>query len=41
MSGKHRVLFVVTLALEAVDRVRVLSARKASPAQRRKYEEAP
>jgi hypothetical protein len=41
MSGKHRVLFVVTLVFEAADSVRLLSARKASPSQRRKYEEAP
>jgi len=41
MSAKHRVLFVVTLVLETADLVRIVSARRASPSQRRKYEEAP
>lgn len=41
MSARIRVLFVVTLVLEAEDVVRIISARKASPFQRKKYEEAP
>ncbi len=41
MSARSRLLFVVTLVLEHDDLVRLISARKASPSQRRKYEEAP
>ena len=41
MSGRQRVLFVVTVILEGPSAVRIVSARKASPAQRRKYEETP
>jgi hypothetical protein len=41
MSPRTRLLFVVTLVLEPEDVVRIISARKASPSQRRKYEEAP
>lgn len=40
-SGGNRVLFVVTITFESADLVRILSAREASPEQRRKYEEAP
>jgi uncharacterized protein len=41
MSARSRILFVVTMVREAEDVVRIISARKASPSQRRKYEEAP
>ena len=41
MSARSRVLFVVTLVFETLNLVRIISARKASPAQRTKYEEAP
>jgi uncharacterized protein len=41
MSARHRVLFVVTLMIEADDVVRIISARKASALQRKRYEEAP
>jgi len=41
MSARRRLLFVVTLVSEADDVVRMISARRASPSQRRKYEEAP
>lgn len=41
MSGRSRLLFVVTLVIESTDMVRIISARKASPSQRRQYEEAP
>jgi uncharacterized DUF497 family protein len=37
LSHRSRVLFVVSA--ERGDRVRLISARKASPAQRKKYEE--
>jgi len=38
MSGRHRVLFVVTLIVED-DVVRIISARRASRLQRKRYEE--
>ena len=38
-SALLRVLFVVHLEIERSGRTRIISARKASPAQRRKYEE--
>ena len=41
MSGKSRILFVVTIILETQDTLRIVSARRASPSQRKKYEEAP
>jgi uncharacterized DUF497 family protein len=41
MSARRRLLFVVTLVLESDDVIRIITARKASPSQRRKYEEAP
>jgi uncharacterized DUF497 family protein len=41
MSGGHRVLFVVTFIFDGLDVIRIVSARKASASQRRKYEEAP
>ncbi len=41
MSARTRVLFVVTLVFETLGVVRIISARKASPVQRKKYEEAP
>jgi len=41
MSARRRVLFVVVLVNEDDDVTRIISARKASPTQRRKYEEAP
>ena len=41
MSARTRVLFVVTLVFETLGVVRIISARKASPGQRKKYEEAP
>ena len=40
-SGRSRVLFVVSLHYETSDTVRIISARRASLAHRRKYEEAP
>lgn len=40
-SARLGVLFVVTLMLERDEVVRIISARKASPLQRKKYEEAP
>ena len=40
-SGRSRLLFVVVLVFETAELVRIISARKASPSQRRKYEEAP
>jgi uncharacterized protein len=41
MSARYRVLFVVTLVHDAADVIRIISARRASASQRRKYEEAP
>jgi uncharacterized DUF497 family protein len=41
MSGRSRLLFVVTIVFESADAIRIISARKASPSQRKKYEEAP
>jgi hypothetical protein len=41
MSGRHRVLFVVTIILENGNVVRIISARRASAAQRKRYEETP
>ena len=41
MSARTRLLFVVTLVSEPDGTIRIISARKASPSQRRKYEEAP
>ena len=41
MSGKARILFVVIVVLDPDHSIRIISARKASPTQRRKYEEAP
>ena len=38
-SGLLRVLFVVHLEIARSGRTRIISARKASPSQRRKYEE--
>jgi hypothetical protein len=40
-SGRQRVLFVVTIILENDDTVRIISARRANPQQRKRYEEAP
>jgi uncharacterized DUF497 family protein len=40
-SGRNRILFVVTLHHEDEEVIRIVSARRASPSQRRKYEEAP
>ena len=40
MSGRSRVLFVVVLVIESRDVTRIISARKASASQKRKYEEA-
>ena len=40
-SHAGRLLFVVTIIYEEKDVIRILSARRASPSQRRKYEEAP
>lgn len=40
-SARDRVLFVVVIIHEAADVVRLVSARRASASQRRKYEEAP
>jgi hypothetical protein len=39
-SALLRVLFVVHAETRPAGRVRIISARRASPAQRRKYEEA-
>ena len=41
MSARHRVLFVVTLAEDDGGVIRIISARRASTAQRKRYEEAP
>jgi uncharacterized DUF497 family protein len=41
MSARSRLLFVVTLVFEREDIIRIISARKASPTQRRQYEKAP
>jgi uncharacterized DUF497 family protein len=41
MSARHRVLFVVTIARDADDTVRIISARRATAQQRKRYEEAP
>jgi uncharacterized DUF497 family protein len=41
MSARSRVLFVVVIAMDASDTIRIISGRRASPAQRRKYEQAP
>jgi uncharacterized DUF497 family protein len=41
MSARSRVLFVVAIVFEDQDAVRVISARRASPQQRKRYEEAP
>jgi uncharacterized DUF497 family protein len=41
MSGRQRVLFVVTVALDERDVLRILSARRATAAQKKRYEEAP
>lgn len=38
-SMLHRVLFVVHIETLTAGRTRIISARKASPTQRRKYEE--
>ncbi len=40
-SARNHILFVVTLVIEEDGVVRIISARPASPSQRRKYEEAP
>lgn len=39
-SAILRILFVVNAEQHRTGRIRIISARKASPAQRRKYEEA-
>lgn len=41
MSARTRVLFVVVLVNDTEDITRIISARKASPSQRKRYEEAP
>jgi uncharacterized DUF497 family protein len=41
MSACQRVLFVVTVVVESDDVVRIISARRASRVQRKRYEEAP
>jgi len=41
MSARHRLLFVVTIAFEADDIIRIISARRATAQQRKRYEEAP
>lgn len=41
ISGRSRLLFVVTILFESTSVIRIISARKASPSQRKKYEEAP
>lgn len=40
MSGRQRVLFVVTVALDKRDVLRIISPRHATAAQRKRYEEA-
>jgi uncharacterized DUF497 family protein len=41
VSGRSRLLFVVVLVLEPEGITRIISARRASPSQRKMYEEAP
>lgn len=41
VSGRSRLLFVVVLVIEPEGITRIISARRASPSQRKMYEEAP